>query len=196
MNIDRLIDQKKEQLAKQHFIEFTDEEISDIPPEDVHDLIRRLEGCCLMKLPPFEISFFEWLRHADPPVWNDLWADEENEYLVSVDFLRQLHNQRSGFPICDLQDEDNFWFCKQHLKPQAVEMIPDILDKLENKKKLKLHEAFILAVHTSPIDVWHFAYNYKLKLQTMKSLIEELDMRGLIVHLTDSEDLVRYIEKY
>jgi len=30
----------------------------------------------------------------------------------------------------------------------------------------------------------------------MKSLIEELDYQGLIVHLTNHEDLIRYVEKY
>jgi len=142
MNLQNLVNQKKAQLKARQYIEFTDDEITALNLNLIQDLISRLDGCCLMKLPAAEVAFFDWLRKEEPTVWEDLWGEEDDEYLVSINFLKQLLNKTSGFSICDLQQEDNFWFCGQHLKPKARDLIPQILDKIQNKQKLKLHEAF------------------------------------------------------
>ena len=63
-----------------------------------------------MKLPPSEISFFEWLKKNDNIVWNDLWNEDEDLYQVSIDLLPQFSDNRNGFPICDLQDGLNYYF--------------------------------------------------------------------------------------
>ncbi|MBN2425321.1 MAG: hypothetical protein JXB44_09875, partial [Calditrichaceae bacterium] len=185
---------KKENLAKENFISFSDHEIQSVQPEDVVFIVDEFHGNCLMKLPDREINFYNWLQEEEPAVWDDLWGDGENEYMISVSLLGQLTNPNSGFQICDLVDQPNYWFCRKHLKPKALELIPSILEKVENRIKLKLHEAFLLTVHENPIDIWHFAYRYKKTIQAMKTLIEELVYQGLLTHLPDREDLNKYFE--
>jgi len=49
-------------------------------------------------------------------------------------------------------------------------------------------------LHLAPFDIWHFSFRYNLPLDKVKQLISDMEYKGWIVHLSNSEDLLRYIE--
>lgn len=194
MNIDSFIEQKENELRENNFIEFSDEDISELEGHHYRKVVSHFHGRALMKLPQTEIEFFEWLKHNDNKVWNDLWANESDVYKVSIDLLPQFSKTRNGFPICDLQDEPNYYFTVKHIKQEGLEQMESILQKIENKIKLKIDELILYELHIAPFDIWHFSYRYDLPLENVKLLISEMEYKGWIVHLSDSEDLLRYID--
>ena len=113
---------------------------------------------------------------------------------VSIDLLPQFSKTRNGFPICDLQDGLNYYFTVKHIKQEGLEQMESILQKIENKIKLKIDELILYELHIAPFDIWHFSYRYDLPLDKVKLLISEMEYKGWIVHLSDSEDLLRYID--
>ena len=194
MNIDSFIVEKEDELRENNFIEFSDKDISELEDPHFGKVVSHFHGRALMKLPPAEIEFFEWLKHSDNKIWNDLWADEEDVYKVSIDLLPQFSKTRNGFPICDLQDGLNYYFTVKHIKQEGLEQMESILQKIENKIKLKIDELILYELHIAPFDIWHFSYRYDLPLDKVKLLISEMEYKGWIVHLSDSEDLLRYID--
>jgi len=194
MNIDKLIAEKKEQLDSQHYIQFTPEELNSLKLDQTQLIIDRFHGKALMKIPATEIEFFEWLKVKDPPVWDDLWEDEEDIYLVSIDLLPQFIEGGQRFPICDLVDQPNYWFNARHIKPKGMEALEDIIAKLEQNQKLKLAEAFLLELSTTPTDIWHFCFDREVPIVAMRKIVEELVFNGWLVHLPDRDDLVKYID--
>jgi predicted transcriptional regulator len=147
-----------------------------------------------MRMPPSEVDFFEWLKHQDEPVWNDIWAGEPDLYLVSTDLLPVFQEGRNGFPICDLVDQPNYWFSERHIKPRGREELELIALKYENQERLDIAELFLIELINGPIDIWHFCYRYNIAVQVMKRVIATMVAKGWLVHLTDRDDLVKYIE--
>jgi len=194
MNIDSLIEQKEQELNQKKYIQFSDKEIEELQDKNIVAIVKHFHGRALMKLPPSEIDFFEWLKKNDNAVWNDLWEDEPDMYQVSIDLLPQFSSKRNGFPICDLQDGMNYYFTVKHIKQEGLEQMQDIIKKLENKEKLKIDELVLYELHLAPFDIWHFSFRYKLPLDKVKQLISDMEYKGWIVHLPNSEDLLRYIE--
>ncbi len=194
MNLDDLITEKYEQLNSQSFIEFKENELDGFRVDQIEHIVNIFHGQALMKLPETEIRFFEWLKTADRPTWDDLWGDEEDMYLVSIDLLPQFIDGKNGFPICDLIDEPNFWFAERHIKPAGRKALEKILAKLNDNKKLNAEELFLFEMTIAPIDIWHFCYRYKIHLKMVKDAIEEMVYKGWLVHLTDREDLVKYLD--
>lgn len=194
MNIGKLIRDKEEQLTIQNYIEFTAAELNAFRLDEAQRLVDNFHGRALMKIPATEIDFFEWLQENDPAVWDDLWKDEENLYLTSIDLLPQFMNGGNRFPICDLIDQPNYWFTSRHIKPRGMEVLKQILAKLEADQKLELREMFLLALSMAPTDIWHFSFENGIPLEALKAVVEELVYEGLLVHLTDREDLVKYID--
>ena len=194
MNIEDLIEEKEKELTKDKFIQFTDQEIDQMDDTNIIRLVTHFHGRALMKLPPSEIQFFEWLKKNDNVVWNDLWEEEDDFYKVSIDLLPQFSRERNGFPICDLDDGLNYYFTVKHIKQDGLAQMEDIIKKLENKIKLKIDELILYELHLAPFDIWHFSYRYNLPLLKVKELISDMEYKGWIVHLPNSEDLMRYIE--
>lgn len=194
MNMDKLISGKRKQLKEKNYIEFSDEEINSLRPDEVQYFVDRYHGFALMKIPPSEVDFFEWLRIKDEPVWNDIWEGEPDVYKVSTDLLPVFLEGQNGFPICDLVDEPNYWFSERHIKPKGQEELEDILLKYQNEEKLSVAELFLLELLNAPMDIWHFCYRYRLSVDAMKQTIGNMVSKGWLVHLTDREDLVKYIE--
>jgi len=194
MDLQALIKVKIEQLRDHSYVQFSSEELKDLRPDAIDYLIRQFHGYGLMKLPASEIAFFEWLKKKDRPVWDDLWADAEDVYVVSIDLLRQVSDLSQGFPICDLVSEPNFWFCERHIKPKGLEAMTAIMNKLEANQKLGMDEQFLLEMAGGPLDIWHFCYKHELNVNEMKAVISDMIYRGWIVHLTDRKDLLRYID--
>ena len=194
MDIKTLIQQKEKELSENNYIQFTDREMEQLQEKNLAEIARHFHGRALMMLPPAEIEFFEWLKKNDNAVWNDLWQDEQDIYQVSIDLLPQFSSSRNGFPICDLQDGMNYYFTVKHIKQDGLAQMQGIINKLENRDKLKIDELILYELHLAPFDIWHFSFRYNLPVAKVKNLILDMESRGWIVHLANSEDLLRYID--
>jgi hypothetical protein len=194
MDMEKVISRKSEQLKNKNYIEFTDQELQSMRADEAEFFVERYHGFALMKMPKAEIEFFEWLKKNDVAVWNDIWEEEPDMYLVSTDLLPTFLKSSNGFPICDLIETDNYWFSERHIKPKGRQELEEISLKVENKEKLQITELFLIELLHAPIDIWHFCYRYKFPIQSMKVKIEDMVSNGWLVHLKDREDLVKYIE--
>ena len=194
MDFQKLISKSKEQLNLQHFIEFSPADLASLRHDQTEAFVDEFHGRALMKMPKTEIDFFNWLKMNDSDVWNDLWQDEENMYLVSIDLLYRFIEGGLGFPICDLVDQPNYWFNARLIKPKGMEELENIISKLEAGHKITLGDAFLLEVSTRPVDIWHFCYQNNVTVDRIKKVVDDLVYEGFLVHLTDREDLVKYID--
>jgi len=149
----------------------------------------------LIKLPEQEIQFFEWLKENDVKIWNDLWLDEHIEpYIVSISFLPLLIDKTIGFPICDLMDNDNYFFTSEHIRDKEAEMFLDsIKERFRRKETITLQQALLLRISMLPTDIWHFAYNFDINLEAAKNAIHELVNDNMLIHLTKTEHLAAFV---
>ena len=194
MDFQLLIDDTKKQLAAQRFVEFSKDHLYALRLDQVQAIVDEFHGRALMKIPQTEIDFFIWLKKNDPDIWDDLWQDEDDMYLVSIDLLSRFIDGGLGFPICDLVNQPNYWFNVRLIKPKGMEELENIIMKLEGGKKVTLSEAFLLEVSTRPVDIWHFCYHRNVSVDRLKQVVDDLVYDGFLVHLTDRDDLVKYID--
>ena len=194
MNIEKLVKEKTEYLAKNRVLSFSDKELDNLRADEAQHFIRAMQRNILMKLPDNEIAFFEWLKENDPLIWQDIWEGEEDIYNVSLDLLSQFIRNKNGFPICDLIDQPNYWFVVEHIKPKGMEKMEAIFDKIESGEKLGSMELFLVEITQAPMDIWHFSYKYGISIKSVKAMIEEMEYKGWIIHLKNREDLVKYVE--
>ncbi len=196
MDIKKLIEKKELQKAKQKFVQFSEGELQQLRPDEIEHIIEHFRGNTLVKLPESEIAFFEWLKQHDPEVWRDLWdEDDEEAYLVSIDFLREFIRETPSFPICDLVDQPNYWFSVRHIKPKGMEYLQqELMLKVEVDEELTLEERFLLEISVASTDIWHFCHRHQIDLKQMKAAIAEMVYKGWIVHLTNRDDLAKYID--
>jgi hypothetical protein len=192
--IREILIQKEQQLQQNGYLEFDQQELSVMDAETAGKIMDHFHGVALMRLPQVEIDFFEWLKNEDSDVWDDLWADEENTYLVSIDLLSCFVADANGFPICDLINQPNYWFSPKHIKPKGNEKFPLIEEKLDADKNLTVDEALLLEIMQSALDIWHFCYKYNYPVQKAKQIVRAMHREDLLVHLPEREDLVKYIE--
>jgi len=192
--IEEIISQKETQLQEQGFIEFSDEELANYTKEMVEQIEEHFRGYAMMMLPESELEFFEWLKKEDRAVWDDLWKDEENPYNVSIDFLHHFLEDGNGFPICDLIDEENYWFTAKHIKPKGLEQFDVINEKIDRNQRFTFEEALLFEIIKHSIDIWHFCYRYKMPIHVAKQKIMKMKSDDLLVHLTKREDLVKYLD--
>lgn len=189
-----LIEQKQKFFEKHGYIRFYKKDLSDLSKADSQKIEKHFHGKAMMQLPESEIKFFEWLREKDPPVWSDLWDDEDEPYRVSIDFLHHFVEGENGFPICDLIDENNYWFTTRHIKPKGAEKSGEISRKLKQKETLSFEEGLLIEISRGSIDIWHFCYKYNLPVSFAKKKIEVMHRDDILVHLSDREDLVKYLD--
>jgi hypothetical protein len=192
--IAEIISQKEAQLQEQGFLEFSQEELSNFDQEIVKHIKEHFRGYAMMMLPESELEFFEWLKREDRAVWDDLWKDEENPYNVSIDFLHHFLEDGNGFPICDLIEEENYWFTAKHIKPKGLEQFDTINEKIDNNQRFTFEEALLFEIIQHSIDIWHFCYRYKMPIHIAKQKITKMKSDELLVHLTKREDLVKYLD--
>lgn len=192
--IKNLITKKKQEFSSQGYIQFSDAEIANFKENEVDEIEKAFKGYGLLKLPPKEIEFFEWLKINDKAVWNDLWETEDDAYKVSIDFLSHFINDQNGFPICDLENEHNYWFSNKHIKPKGKQLFESINLKLKTHQKLNIEELLLYEIVQNSIDIWHFSFRYTINLEKTKKLVRELHQNDILVHLIDREDLLKYME--
>jgi hypothetical protein len=192
--LEELIKKKEEQLLTADYIEFSEEELNSLCKADARKIESYFHGHTLMKLPEFERKFFEWVRKIDLPVWEDLWDEEDDPYFVSIDFLHHFVDHGNGFPICDLVDVENYWFTERHIKPKGIAKFELIDQKIQEKRPLTVIEALLCEIIKSSIDIWHFCYRYNIPLSNAKKEVLIMHKDDLLVHLTNRDDLVKYLD--
>lgn len=193
-NINKIISVKEDQLKADGYIQFSNPDLQSMSTSDAQKIEEHFHGRAMMALPVDEIEFFEWLKQNDPPVWDDLWKNEEEPYRVSLAFLHHFIEDGNGFPICDLINVDNYWFHSRHIKPKALEKMDEINQKLDGKGTLSFEEGILIEISRGSLDLWHFCYRYQLPVSVAKRKIEAMHREDLLVHLKDREDLVKYLD--
>jgi hypothetical protein len=191
---EKLIEAKEKMLEVDKCIHFSQDELGKLNISKARMLEEHFHGRAMMALPEDEIEFFEWLKKNDRPVWDDLWEEEEQLYCISIDFLHHFLKYSNGFPICDLISVDNYWFTGKHIKPKGLERMEDIGAKVNSGKTLSFEEAFLVEIFRGSIDLWHFCYRYKVPVEVAKRHIDEMHHEDLIVHLSERDDLVKYLD--
>ena len=192
----QIIEWAVKESSDSSYIQFPEDMFSEISPETAKKLSSRLSGTTLMKLPHYELNFFEWLKKADPNVWKDLWNTEEIPYIVGLSFLPKLVEKNGrGFPICDLRANDNYYFSTDHMVDEESKILLETSQKLFlEKKELTVTQMLVVEISIAPIDIWHFSYRHKIKLDEAKKSVEELVEDGALVHLKDAEHLAGFID--
>lgn len=157
------------------------------------DLVSAMYGAThLMLLPEHEVAFFEWLRTADPEVWNDLWSDAVPPYHVSLAFLKGLSgaNANGIFVICDLQGVDNYYFSSlTFIEKESDAYVQAVRDRFAERQPLTTAQALALEASVAPIDIWHFAYRYGVSVEQAKRAAHDLVEDRIVVHVPRAEHL-------
>lgn len=160
-------------------------------------IVSRFGGKKMIKLPPREIVFFEWVKKEENAVWKDLWEDDDISptYIVSINLLPNLiYSNIGGFPICDLVSTDNYYFSNIFMQDEESKIVIDVAkSRFLAKKPLSVAQKLAMEISYDPIDIWHFAYRYKIDLQEAKKGVEELVEDMALVHLRDIEHLSQAI---
>jgi hypothetical protein len=187
-NID-IIEWCIENKNSQGVIEFPKEIFDKLDLSQAYAVSKYFAGTTFFKLPYFEIEFYEWLKINDGTVWDDLWNIEgEEPYLVSIVHLPALLARDRGFIICDLVDNDNYYFSTLHLPDKEATYLADsIKQRFLNKEQLTAAQTLLMEITLAPIDIWHFAYKYNISVQRAKDSVKQLVDDGVLVHLTTAE---------
>ena len=151
----------------------------------------------LIKLPEYEIEFYDWLKKEDPEVWHDLWNDKDAEpYVVAVSFLPLLIKEvKRGFPICDLIECTNFFFTEAHMTDEESKVyIETSKTRFIEKQGLTVPQLLALEISMDPIDIWHFAYKHRLELDDAKKAVQSLVDDNALVHFKDAEYLAQFVD--
>lgn len=190
----KFLKQKQDFFDSNGYVYFTDSEIDQLSDADIDEINEFFGGTALLGLPGRERSFFDWLRKADPDVWNDLWEDATDGYRVGLSYLRFFKQERNGFPICDLVETDNYWFCSRHLKPKANEHFATIQAKTARSEALSVEDKLLAEILNASIDIWHFCFYHDVDIDQAKQAVDTLYHADKIVHLPSRDDLLKYID--
>lgn len=192
------LNQLKKFRNEKGVLELSDEEFYNIDLELAKSLnSERLID--FVKLSQHEIKFFEWLKENDPSIWDDLWKDDDLEippYVISTLFLpMMIEDKDRGFPICDLLENDNYFFTPKHMVDEESKVMIEVAKrKFDSKKRLTHTELLALEISLGPIDIWHYSYKYGLNLQECKNTVHKLVDDNALVHLKEAEHLAPFIE--
>ncbi len=160
--------------------------------EQARILVDEFGGRKFIRLPEKDIAFFDWLKTADETVWNDLWeSDDLPPYIVSITLLPELiYKQNRGFPICDLVSCDNYFFAMDFMKDEESNIVLEAAQsRLLNHETLTYAQKLALEISIWPIDIWHFAYKYRISVSEAKKAVQELVDDFALVHLKSAEHL-------
>ena len=194
MTNDELLDWCQKHIAANNYFSFPEEIFNNLTDAKVTALINNFGSTHLMKMPQTEIDFFEWLKANDISVWNDLWNSEEEPYLISMNFLPVIISGLRGFPICDLLNNDNYYFTNTHLISNEARLMVESVQKMyKAHKQLTVEQALILEISIEPIDIWRFAYRYKISIERAKKAVESLVNESILLHIKDAEHLSGFI---
>lgn len=181
-----------DQTEAPQIIDITEEMYNSLNKEQAEQILLTLGGAKMIRLPEREITFFEWVKINDREVWDDLWGDDLFEpYYVSINILPYLIAENdNGFPICDLESTTNYFFSLQFMQDAESEVLLDAArSRLLEKQFVSIAHKLALEISIAPIDLWHFAYKYKISIADAKKAVEELVEDDALVHLKEAEHI-------
>ncbi|MCE2502783.1 MAG: hypothetical protein J4G05_01805 [Chlorobi bacterium] len=177
----------KAELEEEHevsaaFKELRTEDVACLTAEQAQELTSLFGYNTMIRLPERERDFFDWLRDHDRPVWDDLWTEEdEHQYYVSMAHLPSFLLGQRGFPICDLERQENFFFTREDIiENDGKVFVERALDVIAEKEQLSMDQAFLIEVWRGPIDQWRFAWMYNLSLEDVKDMVQWLIKEGIL----------------
>lgn len=191
MNIEDIVAACKYGVATNGYITIADEVLRTLTADDVQTIQREC-GSGLLKLPEYEVVFFEWLRSADSAVWDDLWADEtQAPYLVSLSHLHRFIGERPGvFAICDLRNTDNFYFAPEMiLIKESTAFLGAVRELFLRNERLTPAQLLALEASNGPVDIWHLAYRTNTSVEVFKKAVRQLVEDNVLVHVPDADHL-------
>lgn len=192
MSVVDIIEQRL--LENPRILELSDEEVDSLTESEMASLQEAYGHSTFMTLPPREQRFMEWLKENDSAVWEDLWEGDD-EQLVSLAFLPMFRKGGSGFLICELAEQDNFFFTSRHVRPEGLSAMKSIIRKAEQGKELSVGEVLMIDILASPMDIWHFCFKYGIPLSRGKNEVDLLESHQWLVHLRTSEELAPYLDQ-
>ena len=184
------------QNEKDNIIEFPEELLRALSEEQLRLLAKEFGTETLMWLPASDIQFFEWLKRVDEEVWNDLWKDDiqPEPYLVGIALLPDIMRSNRGFPICDLVNVPNFYFTHLHVRGEEARPYLEALRmRLEKGEELGVPELFMLELTQEPIDIWRFAWLYRVPVNRVKQAVMQLVEDELLVYTPTRDELSAYL---
>lgn len=167
-----------------------------LTPDLAREIAERYGRYGLIRLPAYEQHFFEWLRRRDPAVWNDLWDDQQEPYIVSLSFLEALLDRRRGFPICDLVGTDNYYFLPAMLEwtQEARDYVTAVRVRFESGQPLSTEQLLVIELLLGgAIDIWHFSYHHNIELEDAKQGVRILVEDKVLPHLRSAEQLAPFL---
>lgn len=177
-------------------LQFPDEMLRALSAEQQQFLARECGADVMVQLPVSDLRFFEWLRREDPAVWEDLWHDDiqPRPYVVGMALLPQVLQSNRGFPICDLVHTPNFYFTHKHVRGEEAKPYLEVLRaRLEKGESLDTAQLLLLEITQEPIDIWRFAYLYRVSLAEAKQAVLQLVGDDLLVYTPTREELSDYL---
>ncbi len=192
MTDSEVVDICTQSIAEVGYIRLTPAQFAVITVEQANLINAMFGDAHMMQLPDHEVAFFEWLRTADPDVWNDLWSDPTPPYHVSLAFLGSFcgPNANGIFVICDLQSVDNYYFSTHtFIEKESDAYVQAVRDRFAEGLPLTTAQALTLEASVAPIDVWHFAYRYRLSVDVAKQAARALAEDRVVVHVPSAEHL-------
>ncbi len=196
METQEIFDWFDEKANNQEYVELSGRMLDEMNNDQAVLLAEYFGHSVLVKLPQREIDFFEWLKENDRDVWDDLWEEEnEDPYIVGASFIPQLLDRHRGFPVCDLLENDNYYFTDKHIIGKESQLLIDsVRGRFQNKEPLTPAQLLILEISLSPIDIWHFSYKHNISIERAKSAVKELAEEEMLLHLTKAEHLANFVE--
>lgn len=197
MTTNELLEWCRLYLVEHPILQIPEDVFTSMTPEQASEITSTFGARTLLRLPKREQKFFEWVKEQDPEVWNDLWEGvDEEPYVVSLAFLKKMLDATRGFPICDLQTTDNYYFVPQLMEMQeSKDFVEAVKNRFTSKQPLTVEQLLALEASLSAIDIWHFAYHHQLELGRAKQAVERLVEDNIILHLRRAEDLVNVVEE-
>lgn len=172
-----------------------------ISREQAEALTEAFGTTVFLRLPESEKKFFDWLRSTEPAVWQDLWGmdipdgESDEPYLVGMGLLPEMLHEARGFPICDLTTQPNFFFSIKNFNAEEIKpMIDAIVQRIENKVDVSAKEILLMEIRRAPIDVWRFAYFYRVPVEDVKLIVAELVEDGILRYAANREDMSEFLQ--
>jgi hypothetical protein len=179
-----------ERIPEAMILEIPQEMFDKLTEKSANLIVEQLGGTKMLRLPEREITFFEWLKKEDEAVWSDLWEDDLFEpYVVSISMLPYLITEHeNGFPICDLEENTNFYFSMEFMQDEESKMVLEAAkNRVLDKQEISLAQKLALEISLAPIDIWRFAYKHRVTIEDAKKAVAELVDDFALVHLKESE---------
>lgn len=196
MTLQEILDWIQREKAGNQPISIPTEIFEQIDEEVANIIADKFASGTLIYLPKHEIEFFEWLKKNDRDIWEDLWGGvEETPYIVSIAFLPLMIRKFGGYPICDLLNNDNYYFTEEMIVQKTSHLLLETLrEKFHRREPLTVAQALLLEISANPVDIWHFAYYHKLSIDEVKQAVRELVEDNLLVHFRKAEELAEFVQ--